>query len=201
VSYAVLLVCRDDRLCSSRLKGKTALITGGDSGLGRSAALMFAIEGARGITITYLPEEEEDVQEAARDIEAHGAKVVTVKCDLMKNADCEMVVNEHIKAFGTLNVLVNNAGKQMYVCRRLSARTRLIHTLLASVESSKRSTSITSTAPSSRTFSRSLSLRSSYRSSLTRYFSTLLSQSSPCRISNAALPSSTSRMPKFIRSL
>jgi NAD(P)-dependent dehydrogenase (short-subunit alcohol dehydrogenase family) len=76
---------------------------------------MFALEGARGITITYLPEEEEDAKEAARDIENAGAKAVIVKCDLMEEADCKKVVDEHVKAFGTLHVLVNNASKQMSV--------------------------------------------------------------------------------------
>jgi NAD(P)-dependent dehydrogenase (short-subunit alcohol dehydrogenase family) len=97
------------------LKGKTALITGGDSGIGRSAAIMFAMEGARGITITYLPEEEPDAKDAAKAIEAAGAKAVIVSCDLRSNDDCKKVVDAHIEAFGTMNVLVNNASKQMCV--------------------------------------------------------------------------------------
>jgi len=98
---------------SGKLKGKTCLVTGGDSGIGRSAAIMFAMEGAKGVTITYLPEEKEDAEDAAKAIETAGAKALIVECDLTQREDCKRIVDEHIKAFGTLNVLVNNASKQI----------------------------------------------------------------------------------------
>lgn len=103
-----------------RLKGKTALVTGGDSGIGRSAAIMFAMEGARGVTITYLPEERPDAEDAAKAIEAAGSKALIVECDLEEESSCRKVVDEHIKTFGTLNVLVNNASKQVFVPPLLS---------------------------------------------------------------------------------
>jgi NAD(P)-dependent dehydrogenase (short-subunit alcohol dehydrogenase family) len=96
-----------------RLKGKTALVTGGDSGIGRSAAILFAMEGARGVTITYLPEELEDAKDAAHAIEAAGSKALIVECDLVHQSECKKVVDAHMKEFGTLNVLVNNASMQM----------------------------------------------------------------------------------------
>jgi NAD(P)-dependent dehydrogenase (short-subunit alcohol dehydrogenase family) len=111
---------------------------------------MFALEGARGITITYLPEEEEDATEAARDIEAAGAKVVTVKCDLEQHDDCKRVVDEHLKAFGTINVLVNNASKQMYVLA-ITTKLILMFSCSESAKSWRKSTSTTSAAPSDRT--------------------------------------------------
>lgn len=98
-----------------RLKNKTALITGGDSGIGRAAAIMFAREGARGITITYLSEERPDAEDAKKMIEESGAKVHIVECDLMEESHCKMVVDEHIKQFKTLDIVVNNASKQMSV--------------------------------------------------------------------------------------
>jgi NAD(P)-dependent dehydrogenase (short-subunit alcohol dehydrogenase family) len=104
---------------SPRLKGKTALVTGGDSGIGRAAAIMFAMEGARGVTITYLPQEKPDAEDAAKAIEAAGSKALIVECNLENEADCRKIVDEHIKAFGTLNILVNNAAKQMCVCSLL----------------------------------------------------------------------------------
>ena len=99
----------------ARLKGKTAIVTGGDSGIGRSAAIMFAMEGARGVTITYLPDEKPDAEDAAKAIEAAGAKALIVECNLEEESACRRLVDEHIKAFGTLNVLVNNASKQVCV--------------------------------------------------------------------------------------
>jgi len=98
---------------AGKLKGKTAIVTGGDSGIGRSAAILFAMEGARGVTITYLPQERPDAEDAAKAIEAAGAKAVIVECNLEEEAGCRKVVDEHIKAFGTLNILVNNAAKQI----------------------------------------------------------------------------------------
>lgn len=99
----------------ARLKGKTAIVTGGDSGIGRSAAIMFAMEGARGVTITYLPDEKPDAEDAAKAIEAAGSKALIVECNLEEESACRRLVDEHIKAFGTLNVLVNNASKQVCV--------------------------------------------------------------------------------------
>jgi NAD(P)-dependent dehydrogenase (short-subunit alcohol dehydrogenase family) len=99
---------------SEKLKGKVALITGGDSGIGRSAAICFAREGATGITIAYLPEEEPDAQDAKKMIEAGtNAKVNLFPGDLMDNSVCEKLIESHKKAFGKLDILVNNASKQI----------------------------------------------------------------------------------------
>jgi len=95
------------------LKGKTAIVTGGDSGIGRAAAIMFAREGASGITITYLPEEEADVKDAKKMIEDSGAQCNTVCADLMDYSACQKLVENHIQKFGKLNILVNNASKQL----------------------------------------------------------------------------------------
>lgn len=95
------------------MEGKTAIITGGDSGIGRAAAIQFAREGATGITISYLPEEETDAKDAKRLIEESGAKVNLYSGDLMKDENCKALVDSHLKAFGKLNILVNNASKQM----------------------------------------------------------------------------------------
>lgn len=96
-----------------RLKGKTAIVTGGDSGIGRAAAIMFAREGCTGITVTYLPEEHEDAKAAKASLEEAGATVNLVSGDLMDEQYCKSVIDSHIKAFGKLNILVNNASKQM----------------------------------------------------------------------------------------
>lgn len=96
-----------------RLQDKTAIVTGGDSGIGRSAAIFFAREGCKGITITYLPAEKEDAEDAKKMIESDGAKVHLCQTDLRHEKDCKKVVEEHMKAFGQLDILVNNASKQM----------------------------------------------------------------------------------------
>ncbi|EPQ53270.1 oxidoreductase [Gloeophyllum trabeum ATCC 11539] len=98
---------------SGKLKGKTAIVTGADSGIGRSAVILFAREGARGITIAHLPEEKEDAESAKIDLEKEGAKCLLVPCNLMEEADCKAVVDAHVRVFGTLNILVNNASKQI----------------------------------------------------------------------------------------
>ncbi|KAL1702269.1 hypothetical protein EV121DRAFT_210445 [Schizophyllum commune] len=98
---------------AGKLKNKAIIVTGGDSGIGRATAIAFAREGASGITITYLPEEEADARDAKKDIESSGAQVITVKVDLINEADCKRVVDEHVKAFGRVDVLVNNASRQV----------------------------------------------------------------------------------------
>lgn len=89
------------------LQGKAALITGGDSGIGRSVAILFAREGAD-VSIVYLPEEEEDAQYVKRKVEEAGQRANLMQLDLKERAKCEKAVVGHMKAFGRLNVLVNN---------------------------------------------------------------------------------------------
>lgn len=103
---------------SNKLKGKSAIVTGGDSGIGRSAAQMFAREGCD-VTIVYLPEEEEDAQNVKKAIEADGKQCLCLALDLMEEESVKKVVDEHLKKFGGLDVLVNNASKQI-MCKDLA---------------------------------------------------------------------------------
>ncbi|KJA28385.1 hypothetical protein HYPSUDRAFT_33754 [Hypholoma sublateritium FD-334 SS-4] len=104
---------------SGKLKGKTAIITGGDSGIGRAAAVMFSREGCTGITITYLPEEKEDAKDAKKMIEDSGVTCNVVEGDLMDQSSCQKLVETHIQKFGKLDILVNNASKQL-MCKDLA---------------------------------------------------------------------------------
>lgn len=96
---------------SGKLKGKAAVITGGDSGIGRAVALAFAREGAD-VLISYLSEES-DAEETARVVEAAGRKCVTVAGDISEEAHCRAIINRAVKEFGKVDVLVNNAAFQM----------------------------------------------------------------------------------------
>ena len=93
-----------------RLKGRVALITGGDSGIGRAVAIAFAREGAD-VVIAHLAEEE-DAAETKRQVEAAGRRAVTVAADLVDEAGCRAVVDAAVRAFGRIDVLVNNAAHQ-----------------------------------------------------------------------------------------
>ncbi|WP_132254873.1 glucose 1-dehydrogenase [Methylobacterium segetis] len=95
---------------SGRLEGKAAIITGGDSGIGRAVALAFAREGAD-VLISYL-DEEEDAQETRRLIEEAGRKSVLVPGDIKAAAHCRAIVAKAVEAFGRLDILVNNAAHQ-----------------------------------------------------------------------------------------
>jgi NAD(P)-dependent dehydrogenase (short-subunit alcohol dehydrogenase family) len=95
---------------SDRLKGKVALITGGDSGIGRAAAVLFAREGAD-LAILYL-NESEDAQETKRLIEREGRSCLTVAGDVGDPNFCRSAVDQVIQRFGKLDVLVNNAAEQ-----------------------------------------------------------------------------------------
>ncbi|GAC1046306.1 SDR family oxidoreductase [Rhizobium sp. No.120] len=96
---------------SGRLVGRKALITGGDSGMGRAAAIAYAREGAD-VAINYLPDEEPDAKEVIALIEKEGRKGAALPGDLRDAAFCEKLVDEAVKALGGLDILVNNAGRQ-----------------------------------------------------------------------------------------
>ena len=94
-----------------RLSGRRALVTGGDSGIGRAAAIAFAREGAD-VALSYLPEEEADAREVAKLIEADGRKAILLPGDITDQAFCEHLVEQAASRLGGLDILVNNAGKQ-----------------------------------------------------------------------------------------
>jgi len=97
---------------SGKLQGKAALITGGDSGIGRAVALAFAREGAD-VLISYLADEESDAQVCKQLIEREGRVCVAVPGDICEEAHCNRLVATAIERFGKLDVLVNNAAFQM----------------------------------------------------------------------------------------
>lgn len=96
---------------SGRLKGRKALITGGDSGMGRAAAIAYAREGAD-VAINYYPTEEEDAKEVIQLIKAEGRKAVAIPGDLRDEKFCISLVEQAVKALGGLDILVNNAARQ-----------------------------------------------------------------------------------------
>lgn len=95
---------------SGKLAGKVALITGGDSGIGRAVAIIFAKEGAR-VLISYL-EEHADAQETKRMVEAHGQACELVAGDIRSETVCKELVAMAVSKFGRLDILVNNAAEQ-----------------------------------------------------------------------------------------
>ncbi|GEO08055.1 SDR family oxidoreductase [Segetibacter aerophilus] len=96
---------------SGKLTGRKAIITGGDSGIGRAVAIAFAREGAD-VLISYL-NEHEDAKETARHIEEAGRKAVLVPGDIQSEEHCKNIVNKALEEFGQLDILVNNAAYQM----------------------------------------------------------------------------------------
>ena len=96
---------------SGRLAGRKALVTGGDSGIGRAAAIAFAREGAD-VAINYYPTEEPDAREVKQYIEAAGRKAVLLPADIRTSAACEKLVADAMRGLGGLDILVNNAAYQ-----------------------------------------------------------------------------------------
>ncbi len=96
---------------SGRLAGRKALITGGDSGMGRAAAIAYAREGCD-VAINYLPAEEPDAQEVIALIKAEGRVGVAIPGDLRDEAFCRRLVDEAVKGLGGLDIVVNNAARQ-----------------------------------------------------------------------------------------
>lgn len=94
------------------LLGRAALVTGGDSGIGRAVCLAFAREGAD-VVFTHLPEEADEADETARLVREAGRKAVPVLCDIRDEAECAALVDRAVSELGRLDVLVNNAAYQM----------------------------------------------------------------------------------------
>ncbi|AEV83595.1 oxidoreductase [Actinoplanes sp. SE50] len=97
---------------SGRLIGKKAVITGGDSGIGRAVAIAFAREGAD-VLISYLPQEQDDARETAAQVEAAGRRVALAPGDLTDPAQGAKIVEQAVRDLGGIDVLVNNAAFQM----------------------------------------------------------------------------------------
>lgn len=95
---------------AGKLQGKVAIVTGGDSGIGRAAAIAFAKEGAD-VTVAYLCEHG-DAKDTQKQIEEHGRKCLLIAGDLGEEAHCQSVVQQTVDAFGRLDILVNNASEQ-----------------------------------------------------------------------------------------
>lgn len=98
---------------SGKLTGRKALVTGGDSGIGRAAAIAYAREGAD-VAIAYLPSEEKDAAEVIALIEAEGRKAVSLPGDITDEVWCRDLVKQAVDGLGGLDILVINAGRQQY---------------------------------------------------------------------------------------
>lgn len=96
---------------SGKMEGRSAIITGGDSGIGRAVAIAFSREGAN-VLISYL-EEEEDARETAKYVEEAGKKAVLVAGDVSEESHCKKIIDRAVEEFGQIDVLVNNAAFQM----------------------------------------------------------------------------------------
>jgi len=96
---------------SEKLQGKVALITGGDSGIGRAVAIHFAREGAD-LALVYKPEEQPDAEDTKALIEAEGRRCVLLPGDLRDAAFCEDIVTQTVQQLGKLNIVVSNAAEQ-----------------------------------------------------------------------------------------
>jgi len=97
-----------------KLGGKKALITGGDSGIGRSVAVLMAREGAD-VSIVYLEDEQQDAEDTKALVEKEKRKCLLIPFDLTNWKDCKKIVDKHVEEYGKLDILVNNAGKQIMV--------------------------------------------------------------------------------------
>ena len=96
---------------SGKLEAKAAIVTGGDSGIGRAVSVLFAREGAD-VAIVYLPEEETDAKETAQFIKEEGRRCLQIAGDVTDSEFCADAVNKAVEEFGHLDVLVNNAAYQ-----------------------------------------------------------------------------------------
>ncbi|WP_119071147.1 SDR family oxidoreductase [Rubrobacter indicoceani] len=110
---------------SGRLEGKRAVVTGGDSGIGRAVALAFAREGAD-VVISYLDTESADADETARIVEEAGKRCVKVPGDLSEEVNCTALIEKAVEELGHIDILVNNAAHQMTVEGVMDVSTELL---------------------------------------------------------------------------
>lgn len=103
-------VSEKDKKAGGKLQDKVAVITGGDSGIGRAVALAFAAEGAN-VVIAYF-DEDDDAQETATQVEAYGRQALLIAADVSKERQCEKIIHQTVKKFGRIDILVNNAAVQ-----------------------------------------------------------------------------------------
>lgn len=107
---------------SGALTGRSALITGGDSGIGRAVAVAYAREGAD-VLLTHLPEEDAEARRTAELVEGAGRRAVAVECDIRTEEACRSLTERAVGEFGGLDILVNNAAYQMSQPEGISAIT------------------------------------------------------------------------------
>lgn len=98
---------------SGKLEGKVAIVTGGDSGIGRAVCVLYAREGAD-VAIVYLPEEQSDAEETERAIQQEGGQALLIPGDVTDPEFCRRAVEQTVQEFGKLDVLVNNAAFQQH---------------------------------------------------------------------------------------
>lgn len=96
---------------AGKLQGKVAIITGGDSGIGRAVAIAYAMEGAD-VAIVF-DQNREDAEVTRQKVEQHGRRCLVIQADLSQSAECQRVVDETVREFGKLDILVNSAAYQM----------------------------------------------------------------------------------------
>lgn len=97
---------------SGRLDGRKAVVTGGDSGIGRAVCLAFAREGAD-VMFTHLAEEKDEAQQTADLVSAAGQRALPVQCDIREEANCRALIDQAARELGRIDILVNNAAYQM----------------------------------------------------------------------------------------
>lgn len=105
---------KDSYKGSGRLSGRKALITGGDSGIGKAVAIAYAREGAD-VAIVYLPEEKVDADDTITHILDAGVNALAIEGDIKDRTFCRETITKTVAEFGGLDILVNNAGKQVYI--------------------------------------------------------------------------------------
>jgi NAD(P)-dependent dehydrogenase (short-subunit alcohol dehydrogenase family) len=101
---------REDYRAAGKLEGKVALITGGDSGIGRAVAITFAAEGAE-VAIVYL-DEHDDARDTKEAVETYGRRCITIAGDIGDESFCKQAVQKTVDEFGQLDILINNAAEQ-----------------------------------------------------------------------------------------